>query len=213
MAKAGVWAMLTVAVLGWPLAAAEAPSTTLREAMSERDFTAAGLHRLSAEELAHLEAWLAERDSEADSESVAETDQAAPAEPSEGRDAAADPEVAVADRASPAPAPAAGPTAEPTTPAASRRADDLGAEQLRQRRSTEQEERASLTARIDGEFRGWTGRTAFRLDNGQIWRQRGPTSRYYYPADNPEVRIERRTFGYHLTVVDTGQSVPVERIH
>lgn len=160
---------------------------TLQERMDRADFEAAGLHRLDPDELAHLNAWLF-------GTPTAETEEAEePATPSEQ------------------PAVAAVPAEERTV---SREVPDLGAEQVRQRRSeTARDEPEALTSRIDGEFRGWSGNTAFRLQNGQIWQQRGTTSRYFYLADSPEVRIHRGAFGYHLTVVETGRSVPVQRIH
>ena len=67
-----------------------------------------------------------------------------------------------------------------------------------------------IVARIEGDFRGWTGKTIFRLDNGQVWKQRLDNTYRYRGAANPQVRIERNWMGfYRMTVVNTGKSVGV----
>jgi len=69
-----------------------------------------------------------------------------------------------------------------------------------------------ITSRIDGKFEGWTGKTEFRLQNGQVWQQR-ISGKYAYAADNPEVVITRNWAGYFwMKVLETGKSVPVTRI-
>lgn len=50
-------------ILCSPLANAQVPPPTLEERMPQADFRAAGLDRLSPEELAHLNQWLAEHTS------------------------------------------------------------------------------------------------------------------------------------------------------
>ena len=67
-----------------------------------------------------------------------------------------------------------------------------------------------LLSRITGEFRGWSGETVFRLENGQRWRQRLQSRYTYVGPPNPEVRITRNWMGfYKLTVVETGKGVGV----
>jgi hypothetical protein len=44
----------------------------------------------------------------------------------------------------------------------------------------------AIEAHIDGEFKGWTGETIYKLRNGQIWQQ--ATYHYHY-AYAPEVTI------------------------
>ena len=67
-------------------------------------------------------------------------------------------------------------------------------------------------ARVIGGFTGWSGKTVFTLDNGQVWRQRHGTS-YRYQGDDNRVRLEPNFFGFwDLTVVSTGRSVGVRRI-
>lgn len=67
-------------------------------------------------------------------------------------------------------------------------------------------------ARVVGGFTGWSGKTVFTLDNGQVWRQRHDTS-YRYQGDDNRVRLAPNFFGFwDLTVVSTGRSVGVRRI-
>ena len=66
--------------------------------------------------------------------------------------------------------------------------------------------------RIAGHFRGWFGDTVFKLDNGEVWRQRLP-SRYAISLENPKVEISKNLFGfYELKVVKTGRKVGVTRV-
>ena len=67
-----------------------------------------------------------------------------------------------------------------------------------------------ILTRISGEFRGWSGETVFRLENGQRWRQRLRSRYTYVGPPNPEVTISRNWMGfYKLTVVETGKGVGV----
>ncbi len=69
-----------------------------------------------------------------------------------------------------------------------------------------------IEAKIAGEFDGWTGNTVFRLDNGQIWKQR-LRGRYHASEEHADVVIEKNWMGfYRLTVVSSGRSVGVKRI-
>ena len=70
-----------------------------------------------------------------------------------------------------------------------------------------------LLSRIRGDFRGWSGETIFRLENGQIWRQRLQSRHAYTGPPNPEVRITRNWMGfYKLTLVETGKGVGVKLV-
>jgi hypothetical protein len=73
-------------------------------------------------------------------------------------------------------------------------------------------EQGSIRARYLGEFSGWDGKTVFPLDNGQVWRQKGPGLVSFH-ASNPEIRIKRNLFGgYTLKVDGLNRTVLVERI-
>ncbi len=69
-----------------------------------------------------------------------------------------------------------------------------------------------IESSIAGKFRGWDGGTTFSLENGQVWEQQG-RDRYYMPMDNPKVRIEKGALGSHyLRIIDTGRRVKVARV-
>ncbi|MEQ8516312.1 MAG: hypothetical protein RIC38_11960, partial [Chromatocurvus sp.] len=69
-----------------------------------------------------------------------------------------------------------------------------------------------ISARVTGTFKGWSGDTVFRLDNGQVWQQR-LDSRFPYNGDEREVVIDRNFLGfYRMTHVASGRAVGVTRI-
>ena len=53
-----------------------------------------------------------------------------------------------------------------------------------------------VTARVVGEFRGWSGGTYFPLDNGQVWRQVGAESNELPPRRDAVVEIYPSGNGY-----------------
>lgn len=73
-------------------------------------------------------------------------------------------------------------------------------------------ETEGVRTRIAGEFRGWYGDTVFRLENGQVWRQRLP-GKWYHKANSPEVELKKNVMGYWvLRVVDADRSIGVKRV-
>lgn len=77
----------------------------------------------------------------------------------------------------------------------------------------EAEKSYEVESRIIGDFSGWTGKTVFRLENGQVWRQR-LSGRYPYrgPA-NPKVIISKNWAGYFkMTLVEKDKSIGVTQI-
>lgn len=137
--------------------------------MSARDFRAAGLDKLSAEELANLNRWL-------NGEEV----RMLGSQPASGDGAAGD---------------RSGPGFE-------RGLFDEG------------NGPDEVVSRISGSFDGWSGKTVFRLENGQVWKQvesgrfspRGPMS-------NPKVTIDRGFLGaWRLKVEGYNSFVKVERV-
>ena len=83
-----------------------------------------------------------------------------------------------------------------------------------QEREVVQEERkaAEITAKVLPAFRGWSGKTVFHLDNGQVWQQRTAGNMRYSGPDSTVV-ITQNMFGkYVMTHVDTNRSVGVKRI-
>lgn len=70
----------------------------------------------------------------------------------------------------------------------------------------------TVESRISGEFRGWSGRTIFRLDNGQVWQQAEP-GKFFYTATNPNVSIRKGSFGsYLLRIEGKNSSIRVRRL-
>lgn len=84
--------------------------------------------------------------------------------------------------------------------------DDFGLESVRTKDTRE------ISSRLDGEFTGWSGRTLFKLENGQVWRQSEP-GRFRTQLDRPLITIERGAFNsYRLKVAGMNRSVRVKRI-
>jgi hypothetical protein len=142
-----------------PLASAQSFST-VEERMSAAQFREAGLDKLSAEELAALNAWLQKNVGGA----------SATAAPS-----------AVQDR-----------TGFGSDPSG-------GAGEVR--------------SRLQGEFRGWQGKTVFALDNGQVWQQVGNDKWTGVKVENPTVLIEPAAFGsWRLKVEGYNTTTKVKRV-
>ena len=68
-----------------------------------------------------------------------------------------------------------------------------------------------IVSRIDGQFIGWSGKTVFKLQNGQIWKQR-LKGRWKYIADSPEVVIRKNWLGYYVMEVDGKRMIGVSRV-
>jgi hypothetical protein len=74
------------------------------------------------------------------------------------------------------------------------------------------EERAVVIEAKVLEFAGWTGKTVFRLDNGQMWKQR-TSGRFSYSGNDSAVVISQNSMGYYqMRHVATGRLVSVKRI-
>ncbi len=74
-------------------------------------------------------------------------------------------------------------------------------------------EEQEILARMDDGFKGWSGETVFRLDNGQVWQQRRRGNYKYNGPANPEVRITKNFMGFfRLELVESGKSVQVKRL-
>ncbi len=89
---------------------------------------------------------------------------------------------------------------------------NFGREQIKaERQAAAPDEGAAIASFIKGEFSGWSGKTVFALDNGQVWQQR-VGGRYRYRADSPAVTINKERFGYYLLINATGRKVGVKRV-
>jgi hypothetical protein len=69
-----------------------------------------------------------------------------------------------------------------------------------------------LHAKIVPPFRGWSGKTVFRLDNGQVWKQRH-SGRHTYSGDDTRVIISKNRLGlYEMRLLDVDRAVGVRRV-
>lgn len=85
-------------------------------------------------------------------------------------------------------------------------------EEVRRKTEVRQEIPDSISSRIAGEFRGWSGDTIFTLENGQVWRQVG-SGTAYLRLQSPAVMIERGQMGaFFLRVEGLGSRVKVKRL-
>ncbi|MFV8818984.1 hypothetical protein [Haliea sp. E17] len=74
------------------------------------------------------------------------------------------------------------------------------------------EEIEGLSANVKPPFKGWSGKTRFYLDNGEVWEQR-VSGRFYYPGEDTAVTIRRNTLGFfEMEHVASGRSVGVKKI-
>jgi hypothetical protein len=70
-----------------------------------------------------------------------------------------------------------------------------------------------IRSKINGEFDGWSGKTLFRLKNGQVWKQR-LSGTYRVHLVDPEVEIEQRMLGFYwMKILATGRSVGVTPVN
>jgi hypothetical protein len=73
-------------------------------------------------------------------------------------------------------------------------------------------EQEGIKTRLVGEFRGWDGDTVFRLENGQVWKQR-IKGRWFYRATAPEVELKKNFLGFwELRIVEANRAIGVTRI-
>ena len=76
----------------------------------------------------------------------------------------------------------------------------------------QKEKNFQVVAKVIPSFRGWYGKTVFRLDNGQTWQQR-MAGRFDYSGSSSDVVITRNFMGRHvLEHVESARSVLVKRV-
>jgi hypothetical protein len=69
-----------------------------------------------------------------------------------------------------------------------------------------------IKARIVGQVTKWSGDARFKLNNNQVWAQRG-SERGSAKLSSPEVIIEKNFLGFHvMTLVPSGQKIRVKRV-
>ena len=68
----------------------------------------------------------------------------------------------------------------------------------------------TIESRIDGEFKGWEGKTVFKLQNGQIWQQASYGYRFTV-ADSPKVLIYQSGSEFRMKVEGIDEEIAVQR--
>ena len=69
-----------------------------------------------------------------------------------------------------------------------------------------------IEAHIVGDVSSWDGNARFKLDNGQIWAQRG-SERGSAMLSSPAVVIKKNFFGFYvMTLVPSGHKIRVTRV-
>jgi hypothetical protein len=71
---------------------------------------------------------------------------------------------------------------------------------------------SSFEATLTGNFTGWSGKTVFRLDDGQVWRQRSAAN-YRHRGTDVRVKFKKNWMGgWEMTVVSSGKTVLVSKV-
>ena len=71
---------------------------------------------------------------------------------------------------------------------------------------------SSFEARLTGNFTGWSGKTVFRLDDGQVWRQRSAAN-YRHRGTDMRVKFKKNWMGgWEMSVVSSGKTVLVSKV-
>lgn len=166
----------------------------IEQSMSAAEFKAAGLDKLTAEELARLNQWLATRGQA--SATPAQT--ASPAAP-----VASTETPAATPAAAPAPAPApAGP------PILAKYRKNSPAAEAAAPKTVDRVE-----SRIVGYFEGWRKGTIFKLENGQHWRVTDDRRYELSSEDSPTVVIEAAMMNsWLMRVGDHNRRARVQRV-
>jgi hypothetical protein len=71
---------------------------------------------------------------------------------------------------------------------------------------------SAFEARLTSDFTGWTGKTIFKLDNAQVWRQRS-SANYRHRGSDTRVKFKKNWMGgWEMTVVSSGKTVLVRKV-
>ena len=186
------WRYLTKLALVAPLltaviASADTAYQPLERAMTDEERVRSGVDSLTSKQRQYLNDWLKTRYGEAASEDSQErvtTRTNTPPKPS--KQTAIDEEI-----------------------------ERRVAEELASRKKQDSEantNRGPFDAMLIGDFTGWRGKTVFRLDNGQVWRQRS-SSQYRHRDDDYRVKFDKNWMGgWEMTVISSGKSVLVSKV-
>jgi len=168
-------------------------SPGIQTLMAPEDFTASGLDKLSDTERAHLSEWV---------DRYREGAIKGPAVPGKQRKEAAAAEVAAQE-----PAPAA---TQDTGKETSQEYPE--AYKTQDQKREDKKVKYELVAKVVPRFAGWSGKTVFSLDNGQVWRQRTTGSLRYSGNDSTVIITQNMLGKFVMKHQDTGRSIGVRRI-
>jgi hypothetical protein len=189
--KSAISLCLAIAALLPVTAWTEQNSATpnLKELMGPEHYKAAGIDKLNDAERRALSLWL--REYVAGSEAL-------PVQPVVSKQSVtAEPEPEPVEEVADSP-----PTAKPLD-------ENWGFTNPREKKS---ETERLMYANIEGHFRGWSGKTMFQLDNGQVWRQR-VSGRFHYTGDARQVSIGKNRMGFfEMRLIDVDRKIGVSRV-
>ena len=156
------------------------PSRSLEETMRPEEFKAAGLDKLSEDEMQHLDAYL-QGYRQAAQKKAAEQAQAKAQDEIKKANAKADEANAKANDAQKA------------------------SEQAKQDAASARTKIDALSSRVDGHIDGVSGHTIIRLEDGSVWKQvnavdRGDDRYRATVTDRPSAVVFHTTFGYKMRI-------------
>jgi len=180
--------------------------------MPADDFAAAGLKKLTPEELVRLETLVQQYKTG----EVAEVKQQVEAKAEVSRQEAEEKVAAAETKARAAEAKAseaAKAVAAKTAPATTKKSPGWFGALLTLKRAGEKPEKEEpLTGQLAGDFRGWNGRSVFKLQDGTEWLQQNATEKYDYSPTlhSPKVKITPAAFsGFWLEIEGVNLTVRV----
>jgi len=97
-------------------------------------------------------------------------------------------------------------------PVVKKKPSQMDEEEKEQYKKEKQEKDNEIIAKVIPAFGGWSGKTVFRLDNGQTWQQR-QAGRFRYSDGDSTVIIKRNILGkYVMKHQASGRAIGVKRI-
>jgi transketolase len=89
---------------------------------------------------------------------------------------------------------------------ASKAAEEATAEVTKKVAKESRAKMDKIVSRVDGEFKGLTGNTVIKLEDGTIWKQANSGDRFHAQVtDHPPAAVMHGVFGYKMRVVGTGE--------
>lgn len=80
-------------------------------------------------------------------------------------------------------------------------------------KSVKEAVKTTIESRLVGEFSGWSGKTKFNLENGQVWRQRNSANWRSPTIKNPSVVVRKNILGFYvLNIEGIKRSIGVKRL-